>query len=129
MAVLLKQRYEFRNSPAVYAHQAFPSAMPFGLFSNDRKNCFRVQMVLMNQKLIGALPLDIPMYERVFWKIFKIERNDSLCSANYGGSKNMAVLRMVGHCWDQCCVTLHPGIREVNLQLMKQMRRLCRSQP
>lgn len=37
LAMLLNQGYEFRNSPAVYAHQAFPPAMLFGLFSTTAK--------------------------------------------------------------------------------------------
>ena len=44
----------------MYVHPSVPSAMLFGLFSNDSENCFWVQMILMDQKFIWALCFDTP---------------------------------------------------------------------
>jgi hypothetical protein len=87
-----------------------------------------IQVVLVDQEFIGPLRLDIPGRQSVCRKMPHVERNDGLPAADQGGGENMTVFGMVGHRRDDSVVALYPGVRRMNFQLTRQMRRLRRSQ-
>jgi hypothetical protein len=59
-------------------HQALDSSASLGLFLELLDDHLRVQMVLVNEKVIRALRLHVPGSKRGFREILEIESNDGL---------------------------------------------------
>jgi hypothetical protein len=72
-------------------HRAFPPTALRGLFPEYCHDCRRVQIILMNQELVGPLRLNVPGRERVRRKVSEVEGNNGLSSAHHGDSENIAV--------------------------------------
>lgn len=125
--MLADEADEFRRSPAMNFQQTHDSPAPFGLFPELLDNHIRVQVVLVNEKVIRALRDYVPGVKRGVGKILEIESNDGLSTRAHSGSQHMPVFGVVGHGGNQRLVALDPRIREMQLQLANQVRRLCRS--
>lgn len=69
---------ELRYSPLMYLKEALDSSAPFGLLLHLLNHHIRVEVVLVNQKVIWALCLHVPGSKRRFGEILEIESNDGL---------------------------------------------------
>lgn len=94
--VFADEANEFRHGTIMNFQQALDSVAPLDLFPELRYNHVRVQVVLMNEKVVRDLRGHIPGSQRGVGEILEIEGNDGLSARAYRGCQHMAARQTTG---------------------------------